>query len=63
VNYFIIEVKMMKKFFEDIPTYKWEELDGKTLVMKVVSYGAYTVLFGKDDKTGELFAIADKLIR
>lgn len=53
----------MKKFFEDIPTYKWEELDGKTLVMKVVSYGAYTVLFGKDDKTGELFAIADKLIR
>jgi hypothetical protein len=47
----------MSRFFNGIPTYTDEMLDGKTLKMAVVKSEGHTVVAGQDVTTGIIYVI------
>lgn len=54
---------MNTRFFEDIPMIEWNELDGRTLAIEVITEGAYKVLYGYDSSEDVLYVLSEKMIK
>lgn len=54
---------MTEKFFDEIPIFEWDDLDGKTLLVRVSTEGAYKCLHAYDPIDNVTYVLADKMIK
>lgn len=49
--------------FEQLPTFNWSELDGKTLKLIYREDGIVTALYGYEEETSKLYVISESIKR
>lgn len=53
----------MKKIFEDIPVYEWDDLDGKTLILRVTEDSGVKILCGFNPIDNVMYVLAENITR
>jgi hypothetical protein len=51
---------MLNRYFKDVPVYEWDDLDGKTIIIRVVEDSDRKMLCGYDPINNETYILAEK---